>query len=276
MARHFLTTRTRRSGLAALACVLAAAVWQGCTATKDNYTTLSFFFDGVPDPNLATSTIDPKTGEIRERGTVSLHKPFEKEQCSECHGGQGLLDRNSSFVCMKCHENQLTKHQRMHGPVAAGACLWCHHPHESLRAHLMRDTDRKVCGQCHIVGALDAVREPAHADEKRACLECHSGHGGPKVFMLKVDALPETKPLPAITPPGSSSADEAPAVPTAPPGGAPVRPATDEPIEIGDPSAPPAPPAPPSSPVPVGPPALPLAAVASPSPSVVGGNEGGR
>lgn len=215
--------KTRRVGpphYAVIACVVAAAIWQGCTVTKENYATLSFYFDGVPDPNGKNATIDKRTGEVREHGTLSVHRPYEQEKCNECHIGVDPLTRNSSSVCLKCHEKVTTQHERMHGPVAAVACLWCHNPHESLHPNLLRDDPRKVCMQCHSQSTLEQTSQAAHADKTRQCLECHDGHGGPKPYMLIKDALPGAvtpKAAPEKQPPAAAPATEGSGTPTIPP-----------------------------------------------------------
>lgn len=164
-------------------------VWSGCTVTESNFKTLSFFFDGVPDPRQKAvedagisrfSSIDP-----RKAPNYSVHKPFKEEKCDECHKSGLKMGRNNATVCMKCHKEVPTKHDFMHGPVAAGACMWCHYPHESPHAHLLRDTDRKVCGQCHTPRMLSTKKVPEHADATRSCLECHYAHGGPAPRMLR-------------------------------------------------------------------------------------------
>ncbi|CAG0960900.1 hypothetical protein PHYC_00720 [Phycisphaerales bacterium] len=178
--------------------LLALAAWPGCTVTKTNYRTLSFFFDGVPDPDLPTGSIDPATGAVRAVASLSVHPPYAEEKCSECHKSRLRMSRNDSGLCANCHAGKSSEHQRMHGPVAAGACLWCHHPHESAQKHLLRDNDRAVCSQCHTPRLLNSVRVPEHADESRACLECHVGHGGDRPFLLRQDAA--TAQTPPATP----------------------------------------------------------------------------
>lgn len=221
-------SRTARVGVvcvAASVCLLALSVWQGCAVTPENYATLSKWFDGVPDPNAPKGRARQREGDTRTRLSVFTHRPFEEEKCNECHDGSQVLSKNSSDICMKCHEKVPTAHARTHGPVAAVACLWCHHPHDSTKPYLMRDDARKVCVQCHEAGGLDGTREPAHADESRSCLECHSGHGGPKPYLLLRDD-PNYKPekaAPVSKQPASPSA--------APKGDAPVsKPEGDRPV----------------------------------------------
>ncbi len=191
----------RRAGVPAPAAIVALgaplllAGWPACTVTKDNYKALSFWFDGVPDPNAPNAVVDPVTGEIRSYVSLSVHDPFAREQCDECHRGRLRLSRADSDPCLRCHEGIATEHAYTHGPVAAGACLWCHDPHESARPHLLRDADRALCTQCHAPELLDVHRVPAHADPDRACLECHTGHGGPRPYLLRAD-VPEPAPPP--------------------------------------------------------------------------------
>ncbi len=168
------------------ALVLAAAAWPGCTVTRDNYKTLALFFDGVPDPDavlIGAGPLGPGSGPAA--GMLSVHKPYAEDGCSECHDSGLSMTRNQSRVCAKCHEGKQNEHANMHGPVAAQACLWCHSPHESTRLHLLRDDDRVVCGSCHAPALLSAIKAPGHAEGGGACLECHTGHGGPERKMLR-------------------------------------------------------------------------------------------
>lgn len=172
--------------------VVLVLVWSGCSVEK-NYDTLSLFFDGVPDPNAAKAAqAGEATGpaNLRASPTYSQHPPFAKEQCSDCHGGRKRLTRNDSAICLKCHENVPTKEERTHGPVAAVACMWCHHPHESAQAKLLREPARKVCSQCHDASVLDTTRVPEHADPGKSCLDCHMGHGGPQPYFLREGHVP--------------------------------------------------------------------------------------
>lgn len=169
----------------------AALVWSGCSIEK-NYEALSFFFDGVPDPKAVRVTADGERafGDLKASPTYTAHRPYVQDQCAECHGGRFRLGMNDSAICLKCHASVTTAHDRMHGPVAAGACLWCHHPHESAQASLLRNPSRKVCTQCHDAKLLNAERVPEHAEAGRDCLECHSGHGGASAYFLKARVDP--------------------------------------------------------------------------------------
>jgi predicted CXXCH cytochrome family protein len=200
---------TRRSAeiwcLLTLGLVLGAIVWSGCSPEK-NYEVLSFFFDGVPDPNapvLATAT----GAALRRSPTYSIHKPFQEERCAECHGSRFNLGPEDSGICLKCHEEITSQQPMMHGPVVAGACLWCHAAHESAFEWLLKGEPRQVCTDCHDQDLLGIGRVPAHADETRGCLECHFGHGGTRRYFLReaVEPVPpaNTPEPPATTPQAS-------------------------------------------------------------------------
>ncbi len=194
--------RRRHPTLDAAALVLAIAAcaisWSGCAVEK-NYKLLSFFFDGVPDPSKSRATPSGPLGGIadpKSSPTYSAHKPYVQEQCSDCHAGRLQMSRKDSSICLKCHANQTSQYERMHGPVAAAACLWCHSPHESAFAKLLKGEARLVCGQCHEPERLTITRAPEHADAARSCLECHSGHGGTRPFMLLTQPAESTTPAP--------------------------------------------------------------------------------
>jgi len=193
--------------VAAGAAAVAAGVWSGCAVTKENYKTLSFFFDGVPDPAARAASGEP--GGVGTPASVVTHRPYAEQNCDACHTTRYRPTRNDSSVCLQCHAGVQTAYQRMHGPVAAAACLWCHSPHESAYPALLRDSDRKVCSQCHTPDLLSSARVAAHADAARGCLECHSGHGGDRPHMLR-PGVPEAgaaaipgKPVPTGDSPGN-------------------------------------------------------------------------
>lgn len=179
-------TAARLEGAALLLIIVALAIWSGCTVTKQNYKALSFLFDGVPDPSLPPGS---EAGRL-EGGKpvfVVIHKPYAEERCDACHRTRYRPSRNDSGVCLECHASVKVTYPHVHGAVEAAACLWCHNPHESSRPALLRDSDRKMCAQCHTLSMLGTTKVPAHSDAARGCLECHSGHGGTTSSMLKPD-----------------------------------------------------------------------------------------
>jgi predicted CXXCH cytochrome family protein len=179
----------------ALALVVGAGLLWSCAVTEQNYATLSFFFDGVPDPTVKGSDGAPLASaqNIKDSPTYSVHKPFAEASCAECHSQAFELTPQDSSICMKCHEKKPTEYPRMHGPVAAGACLWCHSPHESAEPHLLRKAAREVCSQCHESSMLSSTKVPEHADATKNCLDCHTGHGGTASYFLRSAAEKQTR-----------------------------------------------------------------------------------
>jgi predicted CXXCH cytochrome family protein len=176
--------------LAALA-ICFAAFELGCTAEK-RYKVLSFFFDGVPDPNAPKVAVDSSGNPLTRPGalpgiTVVLHKPYADNNCGACHeSATGTYEQFTKLppeVCLKCHAKVPSEYTIMHGPVSAGECLLCHTPHESSIAHLLKDPPPGVCTQCHVSELLP--KEPADHLTNRSCLDCHTAHGGEKHGLLR-------------------------------------------------------------------------------------------
>lgn len=172
----------------------AALAWVGCSVERD-YKMLSLFFDGVPDPSVIRSNADAIRFAKETGGTVYVHPPFANNQCGECHKDlSGEMARKvDPTLCFRCHEAAANEHPKMHGAVSAGACVFCHSPHESTVKHLLRDHAPKICIQCHTAKSFGDPPAPVHADMNRDCLECHFGHGGPERFFLRPGWL-ETMP----------------------------------------------------------------------------------
>jgi predicted CXXCH cytochrome family protein len=185
---------------------LVAAAWGGCSIERD-YKILAFFFDGVPTPEELRAQADA-AGRRRPAGFVaplSAHPAFVERRCDECHGastnfgftvtGFSQLD---SGICFRCHEEQIASVPRLHGPVAAQDCLWCHDPHESRFTNLLVSASPTLCLGCHQFQMERPPKPEFHSDLTRDCLECHHGHGGEGRYFLRSDwtdaspAEPET------------------------------------------------------------------------------------
>ena len=84
----------------AFACFVSAALL-GCGTPEKRYEVLSFFFDGVPNPNaeLAAQTSERVR---RSGGTVALvrHKPFVDENCVACHKSAEQRDFSEHAVAI--------------------------------------------------------------------------------------------------------------------------------------------------------------------------------
>lgn len=201
-----------RGAWAALGLAALGVAWVGCTVTESNYKTLSFFFDGVPDPTAKAKAGDGSDSTIA--AAVISHKPFAEEKCEECHRTQYRPSRNDPSACLKCHDKVMDKNPWTHGAVAGGACIWCHNPHESARKWLLRGPDRKVCAQCHSASMMKTSTVAAHHDPNIGCLECHYGHGGQDALMLRPGASAQGPPagaegVPAGGTPGAPSKQDA-------------------------------------------------------------------
>jgi len=157
------------------------------------YRTLSFFFDGVPDPNAPQAPSHTQTREAalyhpEPRATpdrpipppiVSVHKPYAENQCQQCH------DMSKRFVpmavdptlCDKCHKEQRIREGWDHGPVNLGTCIPCHSrpPHDSIWPHLLAKPVPDLCLDCHLE---DVTRVAAYhlVPELPQCTLCHDAH----------------------------------------------------------------------------------------------------
>jgi predicted CXXCH cytochrome family protein len=191
--------------LAAVGIAAVLMVLISCQERRD-YKVLSFFFDGVPDPNAAP--VIPVNSNVHFTTVRSLdlmptrayqHKPFALGQCNQCHlpDKKQLTRLDSVELCIKCHTKTTHEFPVMHGPVAVGLCLWCHDPHESDQPHLLKSTGSDLCLQCHDRQLLPSDN-PAHLSESAVCLDCHLGHGGTERALLggpksPLAALPTTR-----------------------------------------------------------------------------------
>jgi predicted CXXCH cytochrome family protein len=184
--RHFLPGRRVR------AIAIGSILSMGCSVRK-NYKTLSFFFDGVPDPNAPLARPSGPAGSAAPTygyevvAKMYRHKPYADGKCDACHepDKKHLLTVKAE-LCIKCHAPATTQYPTMHAPVAIGQCLWCHEPHESDSPKLLKTTAPQLCLQCHDQGLLPSDI-PAHLSDQANCLFCHTGHGGTKPSMLLVD-----------------------------------------------------------------------------------------
>ena len=181
-----------RPALLLLVLVGAGAVyWIGCSV-QEHYETLSFFFDGVPDPNAPV--VGSGSAAARIAGvTYFAHQPYVENACHECHEDPSNIfgGRSDSTICLKCHAQVVDQYPMMHGPVAAVACLYCHKPHESTLPNLLRYEVPRLCRQCHVPGLLGAPQRPDHVQIEDACLDCHTGHGGRQRYFLENTTLKE-------------------------------------------------------------------------------------
>ena len=167
-------------------CAAAASMW-GCEATT-RYRTLSFFFDGVPNPE------EVKAAKLQGSGAKDIprrtagpsswgHGPYAAKQCDGCHmRATNALVAPIDELCFRCHEFRLDK-QWVHGPLASGGCRVCHEPHSSPYRFLLVSESEKFCFLCHDEKAVAA--NEAHEGGSVKCTACHDAHMSDNRFLLK-------------------------------------------------------------------------------------------
>jgi predicted CXXCH cytochrome family protein len=171
-------------GLAIVSFFLFAVA--GCSP-KQRYQTLSFFFDGVPNPDEKPRELPGRPGEGGGRPsapkTYREHGPYGARMCHACHNrSTNALILPVQKLCVNCHNLQLNK-KYIHGPVAAGGCKICHDPHGSSFPYLLVAEPRTFCFYCH--NEKDVARNPAHEGVTEACTECHDAHMSDSRYLLK-------------------------------------------------------------------------------------------
>jgi len=203
--------RRGRAAIALLLLVMPALVLLGCS-TQKNYKVLSFFFDGVPDPNAPQPVLVSQTsgngpgasGPVEAR--KYQHQPYAEKKCAACHTAdqKHLTSLSAPELCLKCHTNVVNRYAVMHGPVSVGQCLWCHEAHASNQEHLLKSTGAELCLQCHDRHLLPDDT-PGHRAEEAICLDCHTGHGSDQPSLLRAQTPTVAPPHPpgvATTQPG--------------------------------------------------------------------------
>lgn len=164
----------------------------GCSVKK-NYKALSFFFDGVPKPGEpGKEEKEPGTAAAKPTAhkpetwvkMVSRHPAFAQRKCRECHSIKSLtfLKGKKAAFCFTCHRQEKFTGEFIHGPVAVGACLACHLPHESKYKRLLNLDVPGLCISCHV---LWENRDLESHSKGKTCTECHDPHAGDNRFLLK-------------------------------------------------------------------------------------------
>ncbi|VAW21056.1 hypothetical protein MNBD_BACTEROID01-1748 [hydrothermal vent metagenome] len=169
-------------------------------STQYNYKTLSFFFDGVPNPgdqdlqvsNDSLTTDSTQNRSLRGQGPVpeySFHAPYKAKECASCHdqGTMGKLLQPQPGLCFQCHDDFNNSFEALHGPVAGGYCTTCHNPHQAKERKLLVRNGEELCLYCH---NPELVRDNLfhNISEETNCLTCHNPHGGENRFLIKKGA----------------------------------------------------------------------------------------
>ncbi len=181
-----------------IAALLIGLAFLISACSSSNYDILSFFFDGVPNPNkqeieIKNNNLDSSKVKMREdilksaNSKLVFHGPYRAKLCSDCHNvDQGFkLIKKQPKLCYQCHDNFQKEAKFIHGPVAAGYCTKCHHPHRSKNKNLLLETGQKLCFKCHTENDIKADED--HPDiEGENCVDCHDPHGNDEQYFLRL------------------------------------------------------------------------------------------
>lgn len=176
-------------GWTALAGISVAAVLMTSCDPTARYRVLSFFFDGVPPPQVAGEgqeqpTEGPGSGAELRKVTFREHGPYGAKLCTACHesaaSGRFVVARDQ--LCFRCHEFQVDK-KYVHGPLSSGGCTACHDPHSSRYRYLLVAEGDSFCLRCHDRDAVASVG--AHGGLPEGCTACHDPHMSDNKYLLR-------------------------------------------------------------------------------------------
>jgi predicted CXXCH cytochrome family protein len=163
--------------------------------TKTNYKALSYFFDGVPNPDSTsikqTDSLlltDANTTQIASKSIKkgSIHSPYEERECASCHDqdNQYKLVSKMPDLCYTCHDDFSDGKKFVHGPVASGYCTECHDAHSSKYETILKDNSQNLCYKCHVKS--DVMKNDIHSDiDSTLCWTCHEPHSSMDRLLLK-------------------------------------------------------------------------------------------
>ena len=166
--------------------VLSATLVCGCAPqTQSSYKVLSFFFDGVPNPDEKKEEehkYEERPGQV-QASTYKQHGPYAAGRCEGCHDrGSNKLVLPKEEICFQCHTLDIRK-KYVHGPLASGGCTVCHRPHGSNYDFLLVAEPQEFCLYCH--AKEDINRDPAHEGMDVQCTVCHDAHGSDQKYLLR-------------------------------------------------------------------------------------------
>lgn len=173
--------------------------------TAGSHEILAFFFDGVPDPDAATTVavaapegppefvgVPPVTGSAR----MTVHRPYAEGKCDKCHSsrsgkpiglsaifqGVPMLLEPIEKLCFKCHG--IEQKAYLHAPAVSGQCSFCHDPHQTPNKRmLLTATTRELCARCHSGATFLTQADHARYGD-RECIACHDPHAADIEFNL--------------------------------------------------------------------------------------------
>jgi len=160
-------------------------------SSSTKYRVLSFFFDGVENPEQTNLVAADSSGQVvnQDAGTNEsrrssepqyyYHAIYQERACDACHNAEqsNMLIEQVPDLCYQCHENFSETYAYLHAPVEGGECLTCHKPHFATNKDLLVQTGQQLCFDCHDQEELMAGETHSEIGETN-CTECHNPHGG--------------------------------------------------------------------------------------------------
>lgn len=179
--------------------VLLGAFVVSCSEVE-RHDVLTFFFEGVPplgQEQFSEQLVDNASQTALQTGQQQLwyvHEP--RKDCTNCHDRarqsrfkpRTFLKNMVPELCYECHDDFTASAKYVHGPVAVGQCLFCHHHHQSRIEHLLKKPEPQLCYQCHKIDTISSI--PAHlAEQQFICTDCHDAHTSSIRHLLKEASL---------------------------------------------------------------------------------------
>lgn len=184
----------RKKNTILITILIIVSIIIACNPSK-LHKTLTFFFDGVPDPNFQTgiqdtvaidSVVVASTTQEIVLPKLTVHLPYQEKKCNNCHekSSMGKLKIQQPDLCYQCHNDYKDEYVKVHGPAAGGYCTTCHNPHQSKEKKLVHHIGQKLCFTCH--DSINVKRNRYHLDKEiHDCISCHNPHGGDSRFMVE-------------------------------------------------------------------------------------------
>ena len=165
-------------------CVVLLLFGQGC----------KLIFPGGRDSGEAVVDVDMESEVSDGTGLSELHLKQMKisihpmtNPCDRCHimkrQGRRVTNKPIPQLCYNCHEDYKEKSKHVHGPVAVGACMFCHKPHNSMYVHLLKMNQPDLCTRCHEMEDYSSEVHESSADQ--LCTKCHDPHASSRKMFLK-------------------------------------------------------------------------------------------
>jgi predicted CXXCH cytochrome family protein len=178
----------------------------------ERHQVLTFFFDGVPP--LGRQELDeqspgsglPQIEQVTPEPLWYVHEA--RKDCTNCHNfeRQRVISTETYLhtpiprLCYNCHTDYTISAPYVHGPVAVGQCLQCHHHHKSKIKHILKEPEPELCYKCHDSYAIELI--PGHLTKQMSmCTNCHNPHASSTEALLKVspdrmnEVFSRTKPV---------------------------------------------------------------------------------